>query len=1776
MVWDEVMKNGTDTKASTARSLEESCPEGEQLDSPPALVQPEPEPPERELEHAESPEVQQLGANTAHNAAQQSFSDGREEEPDYFHTLAQQAMEVTTELTGEESASMSETEEALDTFGTHDMPQLMMETTGEGSATNTVTTEPPQHDGGPKPNKRAEPPGAQQRIKPKNEAVGNLPRVLLCGHVYCTICLISIQCSNTITCPECEVESSLSDDGVCGLLEESRIIGLIYTAKMNRKRSCRDEKPKSFSRNKPHEKGNATTVDIKPAVDIEKIEKAVDKALAQAAQNLAQLQHIHEELTTGLMEQVRRERAWLEMEIKNATDKALHAIYKWKDQQLSDLTKLQTQFSSTNAALSHIQGRIKALETAMQIAREVQRVPFLARYCVLDKVLETLQAPLDNQSFDTECITMGAGISCLFQSECLNQNLTLFLKMEVTETKHSSESQPQKNQPISFTRKSSRKSAPSSKKLPVTHKRDQESPPSGTRSSRGSSSSPRGRLNASHQSLASDVQDPEVIIEEFFDEQEQAVPPTGPELASDRRRIGRKRRHQFFSNKRSVNQWVVVTHIVNPNHFYIRYVAEKRESESLSKAINTLCRGDCSSFTSGDTIETGLLIFVKLENGLWCRARVVEVLQIGYENAVKACPVTQLASVKVFFLDLGMTKCITIQSEELTSESLLLTLKKHMRKIEETNKREIVRIVPQAIRCSLKDLVPYDVAKGWSEEARTEFSSVVGSAAVEMRIFGQERDSLLVDLKKIPMDQATDAPISICQHLVYNDVARFYSPVTLASKPLQYYSPVYPKINTELNAVVSHINSPADFYIQLVDNMESFLLSAKLQDVYNAASVLAEDELSIYCPASGQACVALFEGLWYRAQIIGLHGGRKVEVQYVDFGNKEVLSVYDLRKIKDEFLALPAMAIHCCLSDVIPVSEETWSDACTKKFITIAHQKLVIIIATGVVSKHDPMPVQLLMGDLDGLQTNIAELLVKEELAFFKNGLSRTKTQVRAELKIKAKKAAGPDGISLRLLMSCADKLCGIVEPVFNLSVKLKSKSPSHSGDDSAIWDDPLEMGAATEGSGVTDQMESVEENYKNLDCQPHLKLHAKLKDLKVRVCHVNSPSCFYVQLTQYDSQLKRVCEQLKKEFALTEPQDVMWKANMYCAVHVNGVWERGKICSDVTSNNIAELRRCDHGNIVKLHVGNLRLLPSALVGSLALECTLYDIRPTGGRSTWTKTACDQFSYYLTGASAIMTIKELTDERPVPVTLFCSNRTGEFISISDFLANEGLALRERKPRNAAVEEPKDTDAGSLEDGIQTVVEKKSPCPSVSIIPFVMPSSVVSAHNPPKPTPRCIITPEKVKTALYQPPELPCLGHIKIHISAIGEDGVIYVRTQNAEYQLEQLRERIQQSMKSWPQQKPYTWKSVLGCAVIGPDMLWYRGQLKEVLGGHVEVQYVDYGQVENIPVVHVYPMLLCDNVPQLCIPCQLLGINPVGNKWQQEAVKLLKELLMNRHVDMQVVELPTDPRGPLIVELFLDGLNINRILCHYEHAAMDHLISAKNELPAVLPAPVLDQWDINTEGLEFSEEPPLGSFLFSNLPQVGESLEVRVKHVLTPNELFLWPLEGTADVQVNGECLDEALARIKPNCLPQLTSFPQGGPCLAEYIDGKYYRAKLMKITSLEPVTILVQHVDFGSYDTLPIKKLRQMPPELMHFPCRALKVKVAGFKPPQVNIEEDVLPYCPEWSTKATMVMIHLLHAKITATVVAREPEFTVQLYNHNGDLVHVPLVKSGLAEFE
>ncbi|KAK6309769.1 hypothetical protein J4Q44_G00196500 [Coregonus suidteri] len=1600
---------------------------------------------------------------------------------------------------------------------------------------------------------------------PEDEIVGNLPNVLLCSHIFCTTCLRSLEFNNVILCPECKVESTLPEGGVEGLQVDSRIIGLIYTAKMNKMKRDRPRHHRVKSSSSPVKE------DTKQGPDVETALKAVEEALSQASENMANLDNIHQTLVKGLTVQVKREKARLLMEIDEAMDRAFTILKRRKGALVAELTNMEQHFPSSRRELGRVEERMRALDTAMQKAKQVGQHPSLESYCDLEQLLETLQAPVDVQLFDLKCLSLGSGLSCIAQQDALGRSLKACLKINIGNAKilteepiHRDRGDRERPQEQQESQRMMRPPPPSTRE-PVPPRQEQDSLRM-TRHTRGLSPNPGPRPFPS----SSPVSDsgPNVIIEEIIEEIEQGgegedevslkschqvttasskttaagfstgvVPAHRSELqqASERQRAQRSNKKiqeelLHVSQGKVFQEWVMVTHVVNPNHFYIRHVAEQRACILLSKKINSLCSGERGLFTASDILETGSTVFVKWKEGMWCRATLTELFQRGHLDPVRSCPVPELHRIRVYFQDYGFCQGIDMQSEEAGPDLFIRDMNERLRRVDVAGQSEMSRWLPQAIKCSLKDIVPADLTKGWSAEAQDEFRRVVGSASVEMQVFGQERDALLVDLKKAPMDSgSSNMPMSLREYLVFLELARFYSPVAWNAKtvpcgrrPLQFYPPVFPRTNVELNAVVSHIDTPSHFYIQLVDNMEFLLLTAKLQECYSydcpSRGTRGEDQdLEVYCPILDQACVARFDDkVWYRAHVIGIPGGRKVEVQFVDFGNKKILSVNDLRKIKDEFFALPAMAIQCYLADVIPLEEaEMWSDMCTEKFKSLADQRLVTAVATAKTEagrRGRGLPVRLFeTSDSSEPLANIGDLLVNDQLACFKKGIKSKDTQA----------------------------------PVV----------------DTTVWDPPFEgLLGESEPAPASLGQETPEQDPQEI--QPYLMLPSNLKDMKVRVTHVVSPGSFYVQLLQMDTQLKRVYELLKQEYARTEPEEMEWKADMYCAAYNNGVWERGQLCSPVSLGYIAEVVRCDFGNKVKLHVNNLRPLLPSLVGCQVLECSLSDIRPAGGRSTWTATACDFISYYLTGAMAIMTIKENTEQRPVPVSLYCSNRAGQDVSIADFLVSEGLALKERKPRASPMPKLEELSDSKFK-GLQNRTPNTENQPT--------------APMPPKPAPRTNPSPEKVKTHAYCPPELPHCGRTQMTISAIGEDGLIYAMTHHAGRQFEQLRERLQQHIKTLPRLKPYTWKSVLGCAVMGSDMLWYRGEVLEVIGGHVKVRYVDQGLVENIPVCHVYPTVLCEDIPQLCMPCQLHGVIPVGRTWQWDAVALLKELLLNRCVDMQVMELPEDPLGCLTVQISLDGMTLSRIMVHHQHASVDQAIAATQEELVVSSRLDLDDWDIDTEGLE-DPEPVLRVFSYPDLPEKGERFRVRIKHLRTPNEVFLYPLDGSSCEESGGESLEEALKRVhdRMDRLAMLSDFSIEAPCLAEYSDGKYYRAKLLGFAGLNPVKVLVRHVDFGSDDTLPTHKLRQIPAHLLRFPCKAIKVRVAGFRPPRLNLEKERLSYRPEWSMKAALEMIDLLHSCCTASVTATEPELSVFLYDEDGALVYLPLVEKGLADFD
>jgi len=70
-------------------------------------------------------------------------------------------------------------------------------------------------------------------------------------------------------------------------------------------------------------------------------------------------------------------------------------------------------------------------------------------------------------------------------------------------------------------------------------------------------------------------------------------------------------------------------------------------------------------------------------------------------------------------------------------------------------------------------------------------------------------------------------------------------------------------------------------------------------------------------------CVAQYSAdkMWYRAEVIDIISSGQIAVKYVDYGNTEITSVWNLRKLLDVYTVLPVQVICCVVSQVCYITK---------------------------------------------------------------------------------------------------------------------------------------------------------------------------------------------------------------------------------------------------------------------------------------------------------------------------------------------------------------------------------------------------------------------------------------------------------------------------------------------------------------------------------------------------------------------------------------------------------------------------------------------------------------------------------------------------------------------------------------------------------------------------------------------------------------------------------------------------------------------------------------
>ena len=148
----------------------------------------------------------------------------------------------------------------------------------------------------------------------------------------------------------------------------------------------------------------------------------------------------------------------------------------------------------------------------------------------------------------------------------------------------------------------------------------------------------------------------------------------------------------------------------------------------------------------------------------------------------------------------------------------------------------------------------------------------------------------------------------------------------LQETPRDIPPPILPQ-KEYLLCVLSHIESPSEFYVHITDeevNNAIDDLSEQLSACYAAGrelpfaqvpSALLGDQLLGRCFAA----FYLSDQNWYRVRVLHVQPAQRTcTVQYLDYGNTEQLSVDELNLLQTELTETPALALRCSLAHVQP------------------------------------------------------------------------------------------------------------------------------------------------------------------------------------------------------------------------------------------------------------------------------------------------------------------------------------------------------------------------------------------------------------------------------------------------------------------------------------------------------------------------------------------------------------------------------------------------------------------------------------------------------------------------------------------------------------------------------------------------------------------------------------------------------------------------------------------------------------------------------------------
>ncbi|NXW30211.1 TDRD1 protein, partial [Phaetusa simplex] len=292
------------------------------------------------------------------------------------------------------------------------------------------------------------------------------------------------------------------------------------------------------------------------------------------------------------------------------------------------------------------------------------------------------------------------------------------------------------------------------------------------------------------------------------------------------------------------------------------------------------------------------------------------------------------------------------------------------------------------------------------------------------------------------------------------------------------------------------------------------------------------------------------------------------------------------------------------------------------------------------------------------------------------------------------------------------------------------------------------------------------------------------------------------------------------------------------------------------------------------------------------------------------------------------------------------------------------------------------------------------------------------------------------------------------------------------------------------------------CAFFSDDGNWYRALVQNVTSdGTVKVFFVDYGNVEEVPLDKIRPISSSFlKLPFQGIKCWLSGIKPGNNKWIPEATARLRMYTAGIKLQARVTSLSRDGAG---VELIDNSTGhpkvINEILTS-EKLAVKEFLQDKNNFPKTS----VDEKVVHCIFLLFLLETSLGRWKSIELA-VDETVSVCVTEVVSPDLFYAVPVQtkGKKKQKLHRQLIE--LERYCKSCKKQPFKPKLGEACCARFSgDGCWYRALVLKASES---VVKVLYADYGNTETLPLSEVLPITDSYLKLPFQTIICSLAGIQ---------------------------------------------------------------------